>query len=183
MTAAERFWSKVHPANDLGCTEWAAHRSPQGYGRLAVDGAQLRAHRFAWELMRGPIPDGLQVLHRCDNRACVNVEHLFLGTQKDNIVDMIAKGRDARGDKNGARSRPERLPRGEAHGRAKLSAEDVMEIRSRCAGGESHSALAMRFGVGRATIGLIHRRQRWTHLLEDGSDVREVAALRNGGAR
>jgi hypothetical protein len=88
-----------------GCWNWRLVKDRVGYGRLKVQlGTREKfrhtpAHRYAWELWRGPIPDGMNVLHACDNRACCNPSHLFLGTQKDNIQDMHAKGRGPRGYK------------------------------------------------------------------------------------
>ena len=108
---AERFWSKVRKTE--GCWEWAAGRitdprGKSGYGNFyigAKDGKKIEAvaHRVAWELTNGAIPEGLKVLHECDNPGCVRPDHLFLGTQKDNIADMISKGRraDFSGIRNG----------------------------------------------------------------------------------
>ena len=86
-----RFWSKVVKAD--GCWEWTAYRDPLGYGRLNVDGVPVLAHRLAYELEHGAIPDGMCILHRCDNPPCVNPDHLWLGTQADNSLDMASKGR------------------------------------------------------------------------------------------
>lgn len=94
---AEKFWPKVEKAEPDGCWEWKANRDRGGYGRMTVAGTPRKidsAHRVAWQLTNGPIPDGLWVLHRCDNRGCVNPAHLFLGTRTDNVRDMMAKGRD-----------------------------------------------------------------------------------------
>lgn len=87
-----RFWARV--AKGEGCWLWQGSVSPNGYGRLTVDGEVVGAHRFAFELTSGAaVPDGFYVCHRCDNPTCVRPDHLFLGTPKDNVDDMIAKGR------------------------------------------------------------------------------------------
>jgi hypothetical protein len=90
----ERFLSKVSAEEDEnGCLIWLAGRGSHGYGHFRLNGKSEEAHRIAWALHNGPIPNGLWCLHRCDVRECVNVQHLFLGTRQDNIDDMIAKGR------------------------------------------------------------------------------------------
>lgn len=99
MSLRSRFESKCGQPDANGCIPWIANALPRGYGLMRVkrDGKWVQgySHRIAWELKHGEIPEGQYVLHRCDNPACVNVEHLFLGTQKDNLTDMIAKGRNA----------------------------------------------------------------------------------------
>lgn len=86
-----RFWSQVEKTET--CWLWIGNRHAIGYGRCGVDGTHAAAHRVAWELTNGPIPDGMFCLHTCDVRACVRPAHLFLGTQADNMQDMVAKGR------------------------------------------------------------------------------------------
>ena len=96
-TITLRFWEKVHVTN--GCWEWTARRKLHGYGEFNIMGRLVPAHRMAWVLSVGPIPKGLLVLHRCDNPPCVNPDHLFLGTQLDNIRDAAQKGRMGRSQK------------------------------------------------------------------------------------
>jgi hypothetical protein len=114
----------------------------------------LRSHRFAYELEHGPIPDGLFVLHRCDNRKCCNPKHLFIGTQADNMHDMDAKGR---------RVTPDR--RGERHGNSRLTEGNVREIRKLYATRTvTQTALAWRFGVTQVQVSSIVRRESWSHV-------------------
>lgn len=134
-----------------------------GYGRARFAGRRWRAHRLAWTLANGPIPRGQHVLHRCDVPACINPDHLFIGSNADNVIDRDAKGRQASGDRHGLRLHPDRRARGErnvsvAHpelfagernGRARLTGEDVRVIRT---SGESRRAIARRFGVSRRAI-------------------------------
>ena len=94
----DRFWEKVNKNTESGCWEWTSALVRGGYGGFAThfpsEGRKNnRAHRFAWTLVNGQIPDGLWVLHKCDNRICVNPDHLFLGDSKDNMLDCAAKGR------------------------------------------------------------------------------------------
>jgi hypothetical protein len=102
-TLAERFWSKVdHSSGPDACWPWTGCCSEKGYGQIGAGGSArtaLRAHRVAWELAAGePVPDGLCVLHNCDNPPCVNPDHLWLGTNDDNVRDRNEKGRRARGE-------------------------------------------------------------------------------------
>jgi hypothetical protein len=106
------------------CLEWAAARDKDGYGRCKWKGKMARAHRVAWAITHGGIPDGLYVLHRCDNPSCVALDHLWLGTNRDNISDRDAKGRQASGDRNGSRLYPEKLARGDRNG-ARLHPESM----------------------------------------------------------
>lgn len=103
LTIEERFWSKVNITDLLSCWEWTGFKN-KGYGQLEFRGKTQRAHRVVWMLIYGEIPDGLCVLHHCDNPSCCNPAHLFLGTMLDNNRDMIKKGRQihnntARGNK------------------------------------------------------------------------------------
>ncbi len=97
MSTEDRFWSKVGKGGEGDCWEWKAGRFGNGYGHFTTTRAGIqsghRAHRFAWVLATGPIPEGLCVLHKCDNRPCCNPQHLFLGTDLDNARDRDQKGR------------------------------------------------------------------------------------------
>src|SRR4051812_187652 len=91
--AHERFMSNVSPEPNTGCWLWAGTTQRGGYGKFKAGGANVAAHRYSWQMTHGPVPEGLCVLHRCDVPGCVKPEHLFVGTQKENTADMIAKGR------------------------------------------------------------------------------------------
>lgn len=93
LTKDEQWEISWVPVPECGCHIWTGHVDKDGYGELRVYGQTKKAHRYAWERKHGEIPDGMSVLHRCDVRPCVNDVHLFLGTQRDNMLDMIAKGR------------------------------------------------------------------------------------------
>ena len=156
------FESKVLIAEGDGCWLWMGYRMPRGYGQLSVDGRRVLAHRRAWVLANGPIPDGSQVLHRCDNPPCVRPSHLFLGTHLDNIADRHTKGREAKGDRHGTRLHPESVRRGECHSSARLTADQAARIRSRYgAPGETCSTLAAEFGVSRSTIERVGNEKLW----------------------
>jgi hypothetical protein len=142
------------------CWTFQGYRNLKGYGTLGVgsrsDGTRRKAlaHRIAYELFVGPIPEGLFVCHTCDNPPCVNPAHLFLGTNADNMADASAKGRMAN---NGA-------PSGERNPSSKLNAAIAREVRRKHAGGCSQAALAREFGVSDfAIFGIVHRKT-WVHV-------------------
>jgi hypothetical protein len=143
----DRFWSKARLCPN-GCLLWTGAVNNWGYGRFLYQGKARFAHRVAWALTHGPIPDGLHVCHSCDRPLCVNPEHLFLGTDLDNTRDMFAKGR------NHSRA-------GTSNGNAKLTESDVRTIRGSPLG---HSELGRVYGVSPQTIFSIRRRKLWRHL-------------------
>lgn len=135
---------------DTGCWEWNGYRMPRGYGSLKYHSQHRLAHRLAHEAWVGPIPDGHQVNHRCDNPPCINPEHLYAGTQEDNMRDMSERSR---------------FPTGENHWWVKLTESDVRSIRTEyAAGGVTQSELAKKFGVSQTLVSSIVRRVTWTGL-------------------
>ena len=149
-TLEERFWPKTKQVGD--CLVWTAYTNPAGYGQLRVNHKGIRAHRVAWELTYGPIPIGMHVLHRCDNPPCVKLDHLFIGTHKDNMNDRDIKGR----------GNPQK---GEICHKAKLKAIDIPVIRQRYANGETQIVIAKSFGVASNTISQIVTNKIWRDLL------------------
>jgi len=149
MDPLTRFMDKVDQQPD-GCWRWTAAKFSNGYGAFRLGDRQLKAHRFSYATHVGPIPDGLHVCHKCDVKACVNPDHLFLGTAADNQADMVSKGRQGR---RGLAMR-DRAP--------KLTAETAAEIRRRyAAGGIRQIDLGREFGVSQTMVGLIVRGERW----------------------
>lgn len=146
----ERFWIKVKKGEGDACWEWIAGTTKTGYGQFLHGGTMVKAHRLSYELCVGPIPDGLWVLHRCDNRTCVNPAHLFLGNNDDNVADMMQKGRNQKGEQNGM---------------AKLTPELVKKIRSEYAETKTtYGRLAKKYNVSTMSICRIVNRVDWKHV-------------------
>lgn len=132
-----------------GCMVCLSHISNEkGYIRISLDGKQHLLHRVIYEMHNAPIPEGMHVCHKCDNPACSNPEHLFLGTPKDNTVDKIKKGRQAKG---------------EDHGLAKLTTNDVATIKKQI-GTKTQRDIAKEFGVHETLIYQIKTNKIWGHL-------------------
>lgn len=152
MTIADRFWSHVKKGDGNECWEWMISRFRNGYGKFAVSREKTaKANRMAWELLFGPIPDGMCVLHKCDNPGCVRPDHLFLGTPADNARDRNSKGRQA-------------IFRGESHSSSKLTDNDVRAIRSERSMGASLVVLSQKYGVTIQNISQIYLRKSWRHI-------------------
>ena len=147
-TITERLDTYSIPEPNSGCLLWTASCNEKGYGRLRVKGKTRLVSRLTWEEAKGPIPDGLQVLHKCDVTACREIAHLFLGTNKDNVDDKMAKGRLDRRD-------------GEHNGRAKLTRKQVQVI---LADNRLHRVIAADYGVSRPMISYIKRRENWKNV-------------------
>lgn len=153
--------------NAYGCWEWNLCRDRNGYGKtgLSRNGQThwWRAHRIAWTLAHGYTP--LMVLHKCDNPCCCNPEHLFVGTALDNNRDSVAKGRNATGERSGARLHPEMTPRGENQYKAKLSNTIVREARHQYKNGlASQGQLARKYGVNQSTMYEAIHGITWKHV-------------------
>jgi hypothetical protein len=153
LTNKERYESYIDRSNKNGCHNWLGHTSGHmGYGRLKVGKKHLHAHRYGWELVNGPIPKGLCICHKCDNPLCQNIDHLFLGTFKDNILDMEKKGRAVH-------------KHGEENKRAKLTNKNVTQIRNKYVKGiYGYKRLAKEFKVSEASIVNIISRKTWYHI-------------------
>lgn len=148
-SASERFWSKVKKGPD--CWEWTGAKYYNGYGQFYKRPNKITAHRYSYELKYGEAPKELKVCHKCDNRSCVNPEHLFLGTQKDNIQDMIKKGR---------RVHSPRI--GEANGMAKITLEQVKQIRKTYKKEKiSAKNLGLKYGISESQVLRIINNQSW----------------------
>jgi hypothetical protein len=149
-TASERFWPKVDKRGPDECWLWTASGGSHGYGNLRVKGRTRTSHTLAWELTYGPIADGLWVLHKCDVRRCCNPSHLFLGTAADNSQDMGRKGRH-----------PGNGLKGDRHPNARLTTEQVIEIRRLASVGWKQTAIAGHYGVTVQQINQIVHRKSW----------------------
>lgn len=151
---ADRFWQKVQKDADDACWVWIGRLSKQGYGRIDDGRRSVRksfvAHRVSYEIANGSIPEGMEVCHRCDNRACVNPLHLFAGTHAENMADMANKGR--------ART-PSSV--GSLNGRAILTEGDVRAIR-RCTG--TGSSIAAELGLPVEAVRDVIRGKSWRHV-------------------
>lgn len=153
-----RFWRRVAQGAPDACWLWRGSQDRWGRGQVHLRWEGRRSVRkyapvVAWELTHGPVPDGVKVCHRCDVPACCNPSHLFLGTQYDNILDCIRKGRR------------------NAFGRQKLTEAAVLDIRARAALGEAHQSIARRYHVRRHTVSGVVSGQTWRHLLPSCPEV------------
>lgn len=133
------FWDRVDKRAPDECWPWLAGKHPKGYGQVTVDGRQVYAHRRAYELAVGPVPDGLVVRHSCDNPPCCNPTHLLVGTQGDNVRDAVERGRNHR-------------PAGELHGQSKFSDALIVRARELGASGLSNLEVAAATGISSSYV-------------------------------
>ena len=153
----KRFFEKFDSSDVDACWEWKASRDKAGYGRIGIDGKVEGAHRVSWTIHYGEIPNELWVLHKCDNRRCVNPKHLFIGTGQDNVNDMIKKGRKAYGD--WSKNFPPAA--GELNPNSILKEEDIPFIRSSPL---PNLEIGKMLGVSRWTISDVRNRRSWKHV-------------------
>jgi len=177
----KRFWAKVNIGEDSKCWEWLGAKSSWGYGSFGFKKKHFIASRLSWMIANGRIPNGMIIMHSCDNPACVNPDHLHLGTHQDNTDDKVSKGRHgwvsgdshysrtsperlARGDRNGSRTHPESIRRGSNHHASKLSASDVLEIRKMYSFGITSCDIAQKFNLSASSAHRAATGRTWKHL-------------------
>ena len=144
MSLEERFWSKVNKNGDGGCWIWLGATNTFGYGKFELDYKMVSAHRLSFELFNGPIPKGKNICHTCDRRNCINPDHLYAGTQKQNMLDMLRGGRHSNGSK------------------CRLTRPEVIEIRLSAATGIPFDILCERFNRDLVTISRIVNRHSYS---------------------
>jgi hypothetical protein len=153
----KKFWDKVNKSSSNGCWEWTASTNGRGYGRFnsgKENGFRLvGAHRLSYIIKYGPISDEICVLHKCDNRKCVNPDHLFLGTHADNALDKASKGRVVSNPNRGSKSNF-----------AKLKENQVRQIKNKYRQGVYQKDIAAEYGITQSAVSLIIRGKNWAHL-------------------
>ena len=150
VSIKERILSNIWIYSETGCWEWQGCKTKDGYGVIKIKGRTKRVHRIAYRIFNGDFDPSLCICHKCDNPSCCNPNHLFVGTQKDNIRDMVAKGRSNKGEKNPL---------------SKLTKEDIFDIRRLYRiGNLTQQEIADKFGVNQQTISKIVNRKNWKHL-------------------
>lgn len=145
------FMNYVSPEPNSGCWLWIGGLNSSGYGKIRHKGKMQRAHRISYELHYGSIPPGMQVCHRCDVRSCVNPDHLFMGSDLDNAKDREAKGRGNQ-------------PKGRSNAWAKLTEQQVIEIRAKKANGQTARSIAREYGIAHSSVLNIYHGKKWKHV-------------------
>ena len=170
----ETFLLNTLPKNENDCMIYSKIHKSTGYGRIWINGKDTAAHRYSYEMHNGGIPVGFLVCHTCDVRACVNPEHLFLGTSQDNSTDMVKKGRASR---DGG-------VKGEKHVRATLTQEQVVCIKAKLKQGAVSKDIAKEYNVAAKTIQDINARLTWKHIpSEYVKNTKKSNGSKNGMAK
>ncbi len=158
LSDEERFWSKVDKKGEDDCWNWTAMKNKKRYGNFTVNIRTIQVHRYSYELTYGKIPEGVNVCHKCDNKLCVNPKHLFLGTQKDNMEDMVKKGRSLKGEKNNS---------------SKLTDKDIIEIIEMYKNKSIPvKTISQKYNVNYQTIREICRGLRWKHINSENIKIK-----------
>ena len=148
MKKAKPFFTRCLIDPDTGCWNWTSGKDAGGYGGLTVNRKSWKAHRYSWFLVNGPIPKGMCICHHCDNPSCINPQHLWIGTNEENIQDRNIKGRQAKGHKNR---------------NARLNEFQIREIRLQ-QGKKINKELAKQYNISVSTINDIWAKRRWRHI-------------------
>lgn len=156
----DRFIQKVKENSETGCWEWQLSIAKNGYGYIGINRKNKLAHREAWKLVNGEIPWGIFVCHHCDNRKCVNPSHLFLGTNADNVADMVQKQRTRSGENHPHWGKS--INKGEANGNSILNPEKVKEIWNLRGQGWSQQKIANHLGIGQMTVCRVLRKETYS---------------------
>lgn len=151
QASINRFNLKWRLNRGNGCWEWTGSGNGKGYGQIRIDFKLEYAHRVSWQIKNGPVPDGMYVCHACDNRKCVNPSHLWLGSQSENLKDMVDKGR--------RQYDPEKMPK------TKLTPLQVRKIRSLLAEGMKPREISKMFEVSKDTVWNIKVGKTWSHII------------------
>ena len=176
ISPEQRFWNKVNKTDT--CWLWTGYTLPFGHGQIHYLGRTVLAHRFSWELHNGPIPNGMNICHNCpdglDNPSCVRPDHLFLGTQADNMADAAKKGRTHHNGAGEGNS-----PFGTEHWNARLTDELVIKIIELRNHGMSYRAISDRFGFFPQSIGEICRGETWKHVQRPKVEFTDAVRILN----
>ena len=155
----ERFWNKVNKNTDTGCWEWTARINRGGYGQFKLDGKFKTVSRLSYEWAFGiELTPNQFICHKCDNRKCVNPDHLFVGTHTDNMRDMWTKGRGKTSEQIGSKNN-----------NSKLTDDDIIKIKQRIKNKETNISIANDFNVTHVMISLIRNNKRWKHISIDNN--------------
>ena len=162
----EKFYNKISPEPNTGCWLWEGNLNEHGYGFAPTNELKMiSAHRFSYAIHKGKIPKGKCVLHACDKPICVKPDHLFIGTQQDNIRDKVRKNRQAKGLTHGSVTHPEIVRKGSNHHKSKVDEETVLKIRKEHDGKHGIGVyLSNKYGLSQSQICCIVKRRGWKHV-------------------